>query len=97
MQDWLLIANTKSRRMKTKTMDEDTRMEYIRRIQEGMRALSNDEIAALQEKWQAGMYNQQSSEQRQSEGLRNFWRNEYVQVDDPKQKTLWQRICNLFK
>ena len=77
-------------------MDEKTRMEYLRRVQEGMRPLSEVEIAELQNKNAPLMMNCQDP-MRGGQGMQNFWNSEPGNCIPEKPKpTLWQKVKRTF-
>lgn len=77
-------------------MDEKARMEYLRRMQEGMWPLSESEIAELQRKNAPLMMNCQDP-MRGGQGMQNFWASEPGHwIPDKPKPTLWQRVKRLF-
>ena len=86
-------------------MDEKTRMEYLRRMQEEMRAMTKDEIADMQKREAAGMM--AADHMRGAAGMQNLWRIDEERpcidlgryagtyggtIEAEATRTLWQRL-----
>lgn len=76
-------------------MDDKTRAEYLRRMYDGMRAMTDAEIAEKQRREAPGMM--AADPMRGAAGMQNFWRtDESHWIPEPPKQTFWQRLNRLF-
>ena len=93
-------------------MDEKTRMDCLRRMQEGMRAMTDAEIAEKQKREAPGMM--AADHMRGAAGMQNFWRFDEDRSGGPRidlgryagtyggtieaepTRTMWQRLKRWF-
>lgn len=79
-------------------MNDKERLEYIRRMQEAMRPMTEAEIAEMQRKNDPLMRNA-ADQMRGQAGMQNFWTadaNEANRIPAPTRPTLWQRLKRMF-
>jgi hypothetical protein len=77
-------------------MDDKTRADYLWRMQEGMRPMTEAEIADMQRRQAPLMMNCQDH-MRGAAGMQNFWASEPAHwIPEPPKLTFWQRMKRLF-
>lgn len=78
-------------------MDENIRTDYLRRMQDAMRPLTDTEIAEKQRSEALGMMNDPDP-MRGGEGMQNFWcTDEEHWIPDKPKPTFWQRLKGLVR
>lgn len=76
-------------------MEATTRAACLRRMQEGMRAMTDAEIAEKQRREAPGMM--AADAMHGAAGMQNFWcTNEAYWIPEPPKPTFWQRLKRLF-
>ena len=77
-------------------MNERQRMEYLRRMQEGMRQMTEAEIAEKQHR-EAPLMMNAPNQMRGAAGMQNLWALEPAHwIPEPPKPTFWQRVKRMF-